>query len=411
MQKNPVTIGENRPIRDVVRLIFNLGVSAVLVTKEKKLMGIITEEDILQKVFPSVKDFMEDYFHARNFEFMEERLGEIVNRPVHRLMTTKLQTVTKDVPVMRALSLMFVNEFSHLPVVKEDNSLMGIISQGDIFRALVSGEVAYSSEEEYHDWLAYHDDFVVKGARRHDIETQNVLQVFQKLGVKKVLDLGCGPGRHALLLAQYKIHVVGIETSKRMYGIAEKHRRQLPLTAQPFVSFIRGDNLEEVQKLPDSYDAAIFMGNALAHLYDSYEKVLSVLNKKLPEKNGLLLIQLMNFEKVFTTNKRFLTFNIQPSKLTPEREYAFIDFYDPARKSGDPLTLNMAILQYNGKRWISSGTNSTSVAHITKEKIEGLLKKNGFTNLKFYGSNYKEPLFEEKFDVTKHDWLNIVARR
>jgi len=39
------------------------------------------------------------------------------------------------------------------------------------------------------------------------------------------------------------------------------------------------------------------------------------------------------------------------------------------------------------------------------------LKKLGFKDVKFYGSSFNGPLFQEKFNPTESDWLNVVAKR
>ena len=45
---------------------------------------------------------------------------------------------------------------------------------------------------------------------------------------KKILDLGCGTGKHAALLAEVGFEVTGIDQSRDMIALAEKRKENLP---------------------------------------------------------------------------------------------------------------------------------------------------------------------------------------
>ncbi|HLB60423.1 MAG TPA: CBS domain-containing protein [Patescibacteria group bacterium] len=410
MQKNPIFMHEDQPVRDAARFLFNLGISGVLVCKGKKLTGIITEIDILQRLFPSIKDFMEDQLHALDADgFMEDKFSGIINRPVSEYMTKQVKTVQKNTPVMRALSLMLVNEFTHVPVVNKNGELEGIISQGDIFKAIVGSEIPYDDEIEYFDWLAYHFDYIQQTRDRYRREVAELTKVYQKHGVKNILDIGCGTGGHAIELAKLRYKVIGLNRSPRMTKYAEKKIQQTEV--QRFVRFIRADKYETyINSAGETYEAVMLMGNALSHIGRSYKVTLEAAMKHLASKS-VVVIQLANFYKILHVTKRFQDFNIAKSAETPGQEYAYLEFYDPPREDKDMLTLVAAIHIYNGKRWAASHINSTPVVHITEQIVRKILDKNGFRNIKVYGSEFGEPLFEEKFDKEKHDWVNIVATR
>ena len=61
--------------------------------------------------------------------------------------------------------------------------------------------------------------------------------IVEQLGLHagtRVLDVGCGPGRHAHALAQRGIEVVGVDISQRFVDLAIEH-------APPGATFVRGD--------------------------------------------------------------------------------------------------------------------------------------------------------------------------
>jgi len=106
--------------------------------KSKKLIGFITQQDILSQLFPSVSELMEDYVHERDFEAMEKKVKDILTKKVKNVMSKKVFSVKIDDPILKAESIMKINHVSRLPVVDNKGSLIGIISKGDIFRVLVS---------------------------------------------------------------------------------------------------------------------------------------------------------------------------------------------------------------------------------------------------------------------------------
>ena len=412
MRTSVISVPSDEPVRTVTRLIFNLGIKSVPVCDNDKLVGIVTEEDILTKLFPSVRDFMEDRGHAFDFEAMEKNLGELINKPVKKIMTAKPKVVHPDLPIMQAQSMMIVGKISHLPVVDDDKKLVGIISQGDIFRAIVGQEIPYDDNEEYHAWLSRHWDLVVPWKQRLSGEIAAFNKIFEKKYTYRILDIFCGTGEHAIALAREGYDVIGMNKYILMHNAAMKKHTQLPEYLQRRIDFVHGDYSELLKSKKEDYDAAIFMGNALAHNPHDYKKIIKTTSQSLTKKNAIMILQIANFDKILA-NGGLQDFNARPSKVNEDTQYTFIEFYDSPKVTGkkDILTLNMTILRHVGHRWAFAAMNSTPIAYITAESITSLLKEAGFKKIDIFGSKFLEPLFEQKFSVKDHDWLNVVATR
>lgn len=65
-------------------------------------------------------------------------------------------------------------------------------------------------------------------------EVAFIVDVLALTAGRRVLDVGCGPGRHAHALAQRGIEVVGVDISQRFVDLANEH-------APPGATFVRGD--------------------------------------------------------------------------------------------------------------------------------------------------------------------------
>jgi len=110
--------------------------SVPVVDKKGKLLGIVTEKDLLMQLYPTQKEIIEDFFRTTNFSAMEEKIHEVEKLTAQQLMTESLSVVQQNTPLMKAGSLMLVKRVRRLPVVNKKGKLVGIISQGDVFRAI-----------------------------------------------------------------------------------------------------------------------------------------------------------------------------------------------------------------------------------------------------------------------------------
>lgn len=142
-KKKFVSISPTATLYDAAKLIFGKMHSGIPVVtgKKNKLVGFITDQDITSEMFPSVKDIMEDYVHERDFEAMEKKIKPILRKKVEDVMSKRVIAIHVEDPVLKAEALMKLKDVRRLPVVDDEKHLIGIISKGDIFRALVRPEL------------------------------------------------------------------------------------------------------------------------------------------------------------------------------------------------------------------------------------------------------------------------------
>jgi 2-polyprenyl-3-methyl-5-hydroxy-6-metoxy-1,4-benzoquinol methylase len=96
----------------------------------------------------------------------------------------------------------------------------------------------------------------------------------------KVLDIGCGAGRHSLYLQNKGFDVLGIDSSPRAIKVCKlrglKKTRVMPI--------------EELNFRPNSFDTVIMMGSNFG-LFGGFKKAKRMLKKlhKMTSKNGLII--------------------------------------------------------------------------------------------------------------------------
>lgn len=141
MISNVRTVKKGDLIRAVAATICTNKISGLpVVDDDNKLLGIISEKDILNALLPSYSDFLEDPVRARDFQSMENSYRDVLVRTVESLMTKRVFSVAPDELVMQAASKMALHRFRRIPVV-EDNLLVGIVSLGDIHKAIFKREL------------------------------------------------------------------------------------------------------------------------------------------------------------------------------------------------------------------------------------------------------------------------------
>ncbi len=113
----PITVSPQDSVYHAIKVMAEKNIGAVLVMEGAKLCGIFTERDYARKVIL-------DGHNSRDTQ-------------VEAVMTHKVAYVTLKYSVEQCLALMTERHFRHLPVLDEAQNLQGIISIGDLVKAVM----------------------------------------------------------------------------------------------------------------------------------------------------------------------------------------------------------------------------------------------------------------------------------
>jgi acetoin utilization protein AcuB len=125
MKRDPVTAKKDDSFRYALKLIRKEGIRHLPVIENKRVVGIVTDRDLRQAA-PSPATTLE----VHELNFLLERLK------IEAIMTKKVITVGQDTNLLEAARLLLTHKIGCLPVVDGDE-LVGIITEGDMLRALV----------------------------------------------------------------------------------------------------------------------------------------------------------------------------------------------------------------------------------------------------------------------------------
>lgn len=140
MNTNVKSVKPDTLARDVAMIMCLQKISGLpVVDDDNNLVGIISEKDLLQHMFPDVQEAMTMDQHP-DFEEMESRYTETLGMNVSELMTKTVATVSGDMPCLKAASMMWLRKIRRIPVT-DGNKLVGIVSIGDVHRAIFQNQL------------------------------------------------------------------------------------------------------------------------------------------------------------------------------------------------------------------------------------------------------------------------------
>ena len=124
MTKNPKTATPETDILKALQVMRKNGFRRLPVTRGKKLLGIVTREDLLRALPPDAQTKM-----------LDGNATQKIGKSLQEIMRSDPVTVGPNVTIEEAALRMISNRIGALPVIEQEK-LVGVITETDIFRAL-----------------------------------------------------------------------------------------------------------------------------------------------------------------------------------------------------------------------------------------------------------------------------------
>jgi CBS domain-containing protein len=130
MRSPVVTVSPRATLPQLKHLMREHQIRRLPVVENDRLVGIVTLGDV-RNAFPSDATTLSIY----ELSYLLDKVTAA------EVMRTDLITIEADTPVVEAARAMLEHKISGLPVV-ERGAIIGIITESDIFRAIVAGTLA-----------------------------------------------------------------------------------------------------------------------------------------------------------------------------------------------------------------------------------------------------------------------------
>ncbi len=154
MTADVLSFAPNDPVTDAMARLVELGIDAApVVDAGGAVVGMLSASDLIIEEsrfhFPTVFSIL-----GANIELpsshrrFEEEVTKAFASSVGEVMQPDPHTIGPDDTIEDAATLMHTKDVSRLPVVDEDGTLVGIISRGDVLRAIVMAAAAAPAESD-----------------------------------------------------------------------------------------------------------------------------------------------------------------------------------------------------------------------------------------------------------------------
>ena len=127
MSKNIITVDVDDSMQYALRLMKENGIRILPVLKKGRLAGVITDRDLKKA---SASDATTLDIHELLYLISKIKVGSI--------MSKSLITVPHNFTVEETAQVLLENKISGAPVVDQNGEVVGIITQTDLFRVLIS---------------------------------------------------------------------------------------------------------------------------------------------------------------------------------------------------------------------------------------------------------------------------------
>ena len=140
MTINVRTVSSDKKLGEVVSLMCIYRYSGIPVVDDGKLVGTVSESDILGRMFPKLEDLMGG-MSAVDYDKQVEQYSDVVNITVKDVMTPVVISVKPEMHILQAASMMVGRKFRRIPVADGDQ-LLGMVSMGDVHKAIYQSTLA-----------------------------------------------------------------------------------------------------------------------------------------------------------------------------------------------------------------------------------------------------------------------------
>jgi CBS domain-containing protein len=141
MTGRPITVHPEATVKQLADLLRAHHISGVpVVDGERHVVGVVTDGDLVAEDadlrFPHYIQFLDSLIYLDSTKKFEERLKKAVGARVADIMTADVISVHREDEMRVAATLMSEHKINLVPVVDDDNKLVGVVTRHDVVAGL-----------------------------------------------------------------------------------------------------------------------------------------------------------------------------------------------------------------------------------------------------------------------------------
>lgn len=225
---------------------------------------------------------------------------------------------------------------------------------------------------------------------------EKVFKGYSKRKIRSVLDLGCGTGKHTLILAKRKYKMVGMDLSLNMLDLARKRSEKEGVK----IDFFQGDikNFDFKKK----FDAAISMFTVIGYLTENKDLISAFksINNHL-KRGGLFVFDCWFGPAVIVQKPQ------NRMKIIENNDEKIIRFVNSSLDVlNQTVDVNYKIIWFKKKEILEEFNELHRMRFLFSQEIKILLEQTGFMVLEIC------PFMKLKKVPTENDWsITVIAQK
>lgn len=143
MTREPLTARESMSVKEAIKIIADRRISGLPVVDEHDLLiGVISETDLMWQETgatpPAYIMILDSVIYLENPARYEQELHKALGQTVGEVMSRNPVSIAPEKSVREAAKLLHERNIHRLPVVDAAGKVIGILTRGDIVRAMVA---------------------------------------------------------------------------------------------------------------------------------------------------------------------------------------------------------------------------------------------------------------------------------
>ena len=232
---------------------------------------------------------------------------------------------------------------------------------------------------------------------------------FAEHGVRRIIDVGCGSGMHALMWARKGLDVVGVDPDASMLAQAEANRAQAQAdvdTAGGSIRFVTGGFGDLASLGLGTFDAVTCTGNALPHVAGREGLRIALADfATVLRPGGIVVLHLLNHDRLISGRIRSIPPVVRETDAGTRVFLRVMDYTEGAILFDFVTMERPKDAWHSGAAWEVSSRRSAHTA-LPSDVLLPALAEAGFADVTRFGTHAGSA-----FDATKDESVIVVAVR
>ncbi len=143
MTREPIVVTPVTPLKEAIQILAEHHISGLPVVNEQGvLVGVISESDLMWQETgaepPPYVMVLDSIIYLQNPHKYEQEIHKALGQTVGEVMTSHVTTIKPDKSLQEAAQALQQKQVHRLPVLDNAGKLIGILTRGDIIRAMAA---------------------------------------------------------------------------------------------------------------------------------------------------------------------------------------------------------------------------------------------------------------------------------